>query len=79
MTCLNAIGCDKQTMLLIVLFYPLATIILEAAIMKHFMKFCKIVFSYPEQMFLVAASIINSSICGAAISSILMYFCIAYK
>ena len=46
---LNPIGCNKQTMPLIVLFYPLVAIVLEAAIMRHFMKFCKIVFLYPEQ------------------------------
>ena len=49
MTRLNPIGCNKRTVSLIVSFYPLVTIILEAAIMRRFIKFCKILFSYPEQ------------------------------
>ena len=52
MTRLNPSGRNKRTMSLIASFYPLVTIILEAAIMRRFMKFCKIVFSYPEQTIL---------------------------
>ena len=48
-TCLNPIGSNKRTTSLIVSFYPLVTIILEAAIVRHFMNFCKIALSYQEQ------------------------------
>ena len=49
MTCLNPIGSNKRTMSLIASFYPLVTIILEAAIVRHFMNFCKIALSYQKQ------------------------------
>ena len=51
-SCLKSIEYNKRPMSLIVIFYPLVTIILGAAIIGRFIKFCKIVFSYPEQTLL---------------------------
>ena len=42
MTCLNLIGHNKGTMPLIASNYPPANIILEATIMRRFVKFCVI-------------------------------------
>lgn len=46
MICLNLNGCNKRTISLIVPFCPLVTIISEAAIMRLFMKFCKLKYSF---------------------------------
>ena len=60
--------------------YLLANIIiLEAAITRRFVKFCKKRYSRIQNKCFLAASSINFSICGAAIGSIFMYFCIVYK
>ena len=42
MTGLNMIGRNKQTMSLISSNYSLANILLDAAIIRRFVKFCKI-------------------------------------
>ena len=77
---LDVTGCNKRTMPLIASKYPLANVILEATIKRRFVKFCGIgVLITSLFRFLDAVSSINSSICGAAIDSILMYFCIVYK
>ena len=64
---------------LAVSFYPLVTIILEAAIMRYSIHFAKLCSRIQNKSFLVAAFSVNSSICVAAIGSILIYFCTAYN